>query len=140
MTLLYKLVGGLALLLAAYIGGRFDGSRIEQGAQARVERKARELTIQLEDARQESTLAHGKVEAKAQTQVREIYRETEKLVQAPAYTGLCVDAGGLRMLDDAASVANRKDRREPASGAAGATEGPTDGRQDDRGGLHPVDP
>lgn len=135
----YRIGLGLVALIGAYGFGRWDGARIEQNAHLRAERKAAEVTIQLEDARSESSAQFVQGQQIRATTVKEIYHETERLVRDPSFSGMCVDAGAVKLLDDAVAVANGKDRGAPVGDASGVPEGAADGHGDDGSGLRPVD-
>ncbi|GGZ32024.1 hypothetical protein [Asticcacaulis endophyticus] len=69
-------------------------------------------------------------ETQRQTAVKEIRRETERIIVRPVYRTICVDADGLRILDQAADLANAKpagNLAAPADTAAGTTESPPPG-------------
>jgi hypothetical protein len=97
----------------AGIGGFFYGTSVgsaqEQAAQKRADdardAAARKLQGQI-DAATERAQA---VEYARQGVVREIYNETQKVIEKPVYRNLCVDADGVGLLDRAASTANSED-------------------------------
>lgn len=97
----------------AGIGGFFYGNSVghaqEQAAQKRAEaaREAERKKLQGQiDAMSEA--AQTKEYAR-QGDVREIYNETQKVIEKPVYRNLCVDADGVGLLDRAAATANSED-------------------------------
>jgi|GEM_PF-701983 len=128
-------VAGLAFGGLMYIRGQSNG---EQAGAARAQLRASEI----ERARLEATRAlqgriddlakrQAAIESQRQTATREIHRETERIVETPVYRTVCVDADGVRLLDQAAAVANGDlSERGPAAddpAAAGAERAPDGG-------------
>lgn len=97
----------------AGIGGFFYGTSVgvaqEQAAQKRaddareVERKKLQGQIDASSERFQTS------EYARQDNVREIYHESQKVVERPVYRNLCVDADGVGLLDRAAATANSED-------------------------------
>lgn len=120
------LVGALAACVAG-IGGFAYGTRIgaaqEQAAQKRAddaadaEREKRQGQI---DAGAER---HQSAEYARQAKVREIYHETQKVIERPVYRSVCIDADGVGLLDRAADVANGKGFAGPAGAATDVAAG-----------------
>ncbi|MDC7675382.1 hypothetical protein [Asticcacaulis machinosus] len=66
-------------------------------------------------------------ETQRQTAVKEIHRETQRIIERPVYRTVCIDTDGLRILDQAADIANSKTTGylpEPADAASGIAESP----------------
>ena len=121
------LAGGAALaIMASAIGGFFvgkdagaDGVRsdllkkvaAETKAKDEAERKLGDLTLELVTRDQTR-----------QTTVREIYRETAKVVQNPVYRNVCIDADGVQLLERAAAAANGESAPAPSGGPAEAAD------------------
>lgn len=121
----YLYLGGalvaIAMLAAAYLFGRSDGKAIEVAAQARVE-----AAVKVEREQRETKLdlvggAAATKETARVENVREIYRESHTITERPVYRNVCVDADGMRLLDQAANVANGED---PGGAAAGTGKTP----------------
>ncbi|MDX3883620.1 MAG: hypothetical protein QHC65_04300 [Sphingomonas sp.] len=124
------ILGGVAALGAAYAGGRMDGRKIEQAGELRAERAAEKARRDMQGRIDASATASAAREVQRQTDVREIHRETEKIVERPVYAAACVDADGVRLLERAAAIANGERIAAPAGGpgeAADAAQG--DGRR-----------
>jgi len=106
---------------AAGIGGFFYGTGVgvaqEQAAQKRAddarEAERRKLQAQIDAATEQAQSA----EIARQGNVREIYHESQKVIERPVYRNLCVDADGVGLLDRAAAIANG----QAVPGAAGGT-------------------
>jgi hypothetical protein len=65
-----------------------------------------------------SAQAHQAREYARQTTVRDIYHESEKIIDRPVYGAACIDADGVRLLDRAAATANGQREPDPAGPAA----------------------
>lgn len=118
--------GGIAALLlisSAYLVGRHDGATIEIGKQAAVEAAVRKEEAKRQDLVDRGALAGAERETQRQASVKELYHETERVVERPVYRNVCDDADGLRILDQAAAVANGEDPGR-AAGGAGETAAP----------------
>jgi len=97
----------------AGIGGFFYGTSVgsaqEQAAQKRAddarEAERKKLQAQLDASTERAQAA----EYARQGNVREIYNETQKVIEKPVYRNLCVDADGVGLLDRAAATANSED-------------------------------
>ncbi|MFC0206435.1 hypothetical protein [Novosphingobium soli] len=121
------LAGALAACLAG-LGGFAYGTRVgiaqEQAAQKRADDAANAERQQLQAQIDAGGEAHQSAEYARQAQVREIYHETQKVIERPVYRNLCIDADGVGLLDRAADVANAKSVGEPAGAAAGTPASP----------------
>lgn len=103
------LAGGLALIAAlggAYAYGRSDGRALERDARVKAEKalvaeRDRRTTAL---AQADSTAATAEIER--QTTTREIRHEVERIIDRPVYRNVCIDADGLRILDNATAAAN----------------------------------
>ncbi|NLS28145.1 hypothetical protein S2M10_31540 [Sphingomonas sp. S2M10] len=125
MNPLLGLGGGIAALLllgGVYAFGRHDGATIQIGKQAAVEAAVRKEEAKRQDLVDRGALAGAERETRRQASVKELYHETERVVVRPVYRNVCDDADGLRILDQAAAVANGED---PGRAAGGAGEAPT---------------
>lgn len=113
--------GALASLVAfggGYLVGRGDGRDIEVAAQSRADRveEAAEQKLQAERDRQTRENRHGEISR--QGAVREIYRETQKIVDRPVYRNVCFDGDGVRLLDQGVENANGENRPVAADSPA----------------------
>jgi pectin methylesterase-like acyl-CoA thioesterase len=118
------LAGALALLgmlLGAYGSGRSDGRAIEVAKQAAVDAAVRKEQAKRAVIVDQAGAAAERRETERTANVREIYRETNTITERPVYRNVCVDADGVRLLDQAAAVANGGD---PERVPAAAREGP----------------
>lgn len=98
---------------AAGFGGFMVGVDVgvdrEQAARKRaddageIERRKAQASI---DA---STIRAQVAEQARQQSVREIYHESQKIIDRPVYRNVCVDAAGVGLLDRAAATANSDD-------------------------------
>lgn len=97
----------------AGIGGFFYGTSVgsaqEQAAQKRADDARDAAAKKLQGQIDASTKRAQAVEYARQGVVREIYNETQKVIEKPVYRNLCVDADGVGLLDRAASTANSED-------------------------------
>lgn len=118
--------GALAASLAG-IGGFAYGTRIgaaqEQAAQKRADTAADAVRAQLQGQIDASAGAHQSAEYARQSSVREIYHETQQVIDRPVYRNVCIDADGVRLLDRAASVANGEGLAGSAGPASDLAEG-----------------
>ncbi len=81
----------------------------EQAAQKRAD-DAREAERQKSQAQIDaSDQAAQSAEYARQGAVREIYHESQKIIERPVYRNLCVDRDGVSLLDRAAATANSDD-------------------------------
>ena len=95
--------------ICGFFYGNSVGHAQEQAAQKRADdaREAERKKLQGQiDAMSET--AQTKEYAR-QGNVREIYNETQKVIEKPVYRNLCVDADGVSLLDRAAATANSED-------------------------------
>jgi len=109
--------------IASFAYGVHVGAAQEQATQKRADdaREAERAKLQAQiDA---SAQQHQAAEYARQGAVREIYNESQKVVERPVYRTVCLDADGVGLLDRAAATANG----EPVAHAAGAAAAPADG-------------
>jgi len=103
------LAGALAACLAG-IGGFAYGIRVgvaqEQASEKRASDAAQAERQRLQRQIDASAEQHQAAEYTRQANVREIYHESEKVIDRPVYRNVCVDVDGVRLLDRAAAVAN----------------------------------
>ncbi|WP_288805683.1 hypothetical protein [uncultured Novosphingobium sp.] len=121
------LAGALASCVAG-IGGFFYGTLIgaaqEQAAQKRANDAAEAVRARLQGQIDASTERSQAAEYTRQANVREIYHESQKVVERTVYRNLCIDADGVGLLDRAADVANGQGVAGAAGGAAPAAQSP----------------
>ena len=95
--------------MGGYVHGLGVGHAQEQAAQKRVDdardAERRKLQGQIDAATERAQAA----EIARQSNVREIYHESQKVVERPVYRNVCVDADGVGLLDRAAAIANGED-------------------------------
>lgn len=122
------LAGALAACVAG-IGGFFYGTYVgtaqEQAAQKRADDATDVVREQLQGEIDAGAQAHQSTEYARQANVREIYRETQKVIERPVYRNVCVDADGVGLLDRAAAIANGEGVAGTAGPTTAAAEGPT---------------
>lgn len=127
LGLSHVVLTGALTASAAGIGGFFYGTSVgaaqEQAAQKRADDAARAERDRLQGQIDASTERSQAAEYARQTNVREIYHESQKVIERPVYRNVCVDADGVGLLDRAASVANGESVPGPAGAAPGAAEG-----------------
>ena len=128
LGLSHVVLAGALTASAAGIGGFFYGTGVgaaqEQAAQKRADDVARAERDRLQGQIDASTERSQAAEYARQTNVREIYHESQKVIERPVYRNVCVDADGVGLLDRAASIANGESIPSPADTAPGAAEGP----------------
>ncbi|QSR15616.1 hypothetical protein [Novosphingobium sp. KA1] len=116
------LAGALASC-AAGIGGFFYGTHVgaaqEQAARKRADDAAEAVRARLQGQIDASTERSQAAEYTRQASVREIYHESQKVVERPVYRNVCIDADGVGLLGRAADVANGTGVAS-AAGAPGA--------------------
>jgi wobble nucleotide-excising tRNase len=121
------LAGALAACVAG-IGGFAYGTRIgtaqEQAAQKRADDAAEAERTKLQGQIDSSAQAHQSAEYQRQANVREIYHESQRIIERQVYRNVCVDADGVGLLDRAASIANGEGVRELAGTASETAPGP----------------
>lgn len=124
------MAGALAACLAgiaAYVHGVGVGEARELAARKRADDAAEAVRRQLQGQIDATAQQHQAAEYARQSNVREIYHESQKIIERPVYRNVCIDADGVRLLDAAAATANGADLA-PASGpAAGAAQGAAGG-------------
>lgn len=109
-TILYG--AAVAITLAAfgsYAYGVGVGRAREQAAQHRADQAADKARGQLQDKIDIAAQASQQREYARQSIVREIHHESQKVIEHPVYSALCVDADGVGLLDRAAASANADD-------------------------------
>ena len=115
---------------AAGIGGFFYGTSIgvaqEQATQKRADDAREAERRKLQSKLDASSEAAQVKEYARQGSVREIYHESQKVIERPVYRSVCVDADGVGLLDRAAATANSED----LWGIAGDTRPITQGAAD----------
>lgn len=120
------LAGALAACLVG-IGGYVHGVRMgvaqEQAAQKRADKAANKIRNELQARIDASAENHQGQEYARQSAVREIYHESQEIVDRPVYRDVCVDADGVGLLDRAAATANGAGVGDPAGTAALAAGG-----------------
>jgi hypothetical protein len=115
---------------SAGVGGFFYGTSVgaaqEQAAQKRAD-DAREVERQKTQGQLDaSTESAQSAEYARQGSVREIYHESQKVIERPVYRNVCVDAAGVGLLDRAAATANSDDIWGVAGDTRPIAEGATD--------------
>lgn len=121
------LAGALAACLAGISGfayGTRVGAAREQAAQKRADAAAEAERAKLQGQIDASAQAHQSAEYTRQAKVREIHRETLKVIDRPVYRNVCIDADGVGLLDRAAAAANGKGVTGAAGQASGTAPGP----------------
>lgn len=123
----HVILAGALTASAAGIGGFFYGTRVgaaqEQAAQKRADDAARAERDKLQGQIDASTERSQAAEYARQSNVREIYHESQKVVERPVYHNVCIDVDGVGLLDRAADVANGKSVGLAAGAAAGTVQG-----------------
>lgn len=123
------LAGALAACIAgiaSFAYGVHVGTAQEQAAQLRETRAADAERLKLQGQIDASTMRAQAAEQDRQGAVREIYHESQKIIERPVYRNLCIDADGVGLLDRAAATANGE-RSSASAGDAGAPAiGPAD--------------
>lgn len=126
MTARFLLGAALAVCLIGIAGfayGVHVGAAQEQATQKRADdardAERRKLQAQIDASAQR----HQAAEYARQGAVREIYHESQKIIDRPVYRNVCLDADGVGLLDRAAATANG----EPVAIAAGNAAAPADG-------------
>ncbi|KFL45555.1 hypothetical protein IL54_0964 [Sphingobium sp. ba1] len=94
---------------AGFAYGLSVGAAQEQAAQRRADAARYAKRAKLQGQIDASTEQHQSAEYSRQNNVRTIYRESQKIVDRPVYSTLCVDADGVGLLDRAAATANGDD-------------------------------
>lgn len=121
------LAGALASCIAG-IGGFFYGTHVgaaqEQAAQKRADDAREAERRKLQGQMDAATERHQAAEFARQGDVREIYHESQKIIERPVYRNVCIDADGVRLLDRAAATANGDGVPGPAGAAPGVAESP----------------
>lgn len=121
------LVGALlavACAAGAFVYGTRVGVAQEQAAQKRANDAANAERRRNQDTIDALAERHQATEYARQANVREIYHESEKVIDRPVYRNVCIDADGIGLLDRATAIANGTGVGEPAGAAAGAALAP----------------
>lgn len=95
--------------MAGYVHGVGVGTAREQAAQHHADLQADKVRQQLQRQIDASVERHQITEQARQTNVREIYHESQKVIERPVYRNVCIDADGVGLLDRAAATANADD-------------------------------
>lgn len=97
----------------AGIGGFFYGTSVgvakEQAEQKRADDAREAERKKLQGQIDASSERFQTKEYARQDNVREIYHESQKVIERPVYRSVCVDADGVGLLDRAAATANSED-------------------------------
>jgi hypothetical protein len=104
--------------IGGYAYGVHVGTAQEQAAQKARDDARETLRQQAQGRIDTSAQAHQAREYARQTTVRDIYHESEKIIDRPVYGAACIDADGVRLLDRAAATANGQREPDPAGPAA----------------------
>ncbi|SLK09618.1 hypothetical protein [Novosphingobium mathurense] len=114
------LAGALAACLSG-IGGFAYGTRIglaqERAAQKRADDAADAVRRKLQGQIDASAERAQAAEFARQSSVREIYHESQKVIERPVYRNVCIDADGVRLLDRSAAIANAEGLGQPSGSA-----------------------
>lgn len=106
-------LGGALMACVAGFGGYVHGIGVgearEQAVQKRADDAADAVTKKLQSQIDASDERYQATEYGRQSSVREIYHETQKVIDRPIYRTVCVDADGVGLLDRAAGTANGTD-------------------------------
>lgn len=106
-------LGGALMACLAGFGGYVHGIDVgqarEQAAQKRADDAAAAVTKKLQSQINASDERFAATEHARQSSVREIYHESQKVIERPVYRAVCVDADGVGLLDRAAGTANGTD-------------------------------
>lgn len=114
----------IALLAGAYFGGRHDGAAVERDKAAAIATATAKLRADREQLMDKLGAAAADRETRRQLDVKEIVRESTRIVDRPVYRNVCVDADGVRLLDAAAAAAGADPGGEAGSAGAGAAGAP----------------
>ena len=127
LRLIWPYLLGGALLIGAYLWidhrGYARGKAHCEAVHAKAEAKALEAMHKAQAAIDALNGRLASTSTAQQAETREIYHETQTIVQRPAYALPCGDAAVAGLLDRAADNANRSLAGEPADPAAGTAEG-----------------
>lgn len=122
------LAGALVACLTG-IGGFAYGVQVgtaqEQAAERRADAKARAEQDTRQAQIDASAQQHQANEQTRQTKVREIYHESQKIIERPVYRTVCIDPDGVGLLDRAAAAANGEGLAPAAGAAPGPAQGPS---------------
>lgn len=121
ISLSHLALAGALAACAAGIGGYFHGVGVgvdqERSAQMRALAEADKVRKQLQAQIDASAEQFQSNEYARVANVREIYHESQKIIERPVYRNVCIDAAGVGLLDRAAATANGENLA-PASGDA----------------------
>jgi hypothetical protein len=112
--------------IGGYAYGVHVGTAQEQAAQKARDDARETLRQQAQGRIDTSAQAHQAREYARQTTVRDIYHESEKIIDRPVYGAACIDADGVRLLDRAAATANGQREPDPAGPADQPAAAPAD--------------
>jgi hypothetical protein len=123
-------LGGAIAACLAGVGGFAYGTRVgvaqEQAAQLRATRAADTEREKLQGQIDASTIRAQTAEQDRQSGVREIYHESQKIIERPVYGQRCVDADGVGLLDLAVATANAESGSLSSGPATAPANGPAD--------------
>lgn len=111
MLYTYVATGLIALAVGFGGGWKTQGWRWDAADKQRIEQEAKERQKQLDRAHTASTTFEGKRTAN-ETQYRTVTVTLEKIVDRPVYVNQCIDADGLRALND--QIARATDPGQPS--------------------------
>ncbi len=127
LGLSHVVLAGALTASAAGIGGFFYGTSVgaaqEQAAQARANAAADKVRDELQGEIDAHAEQRQSAEYTRQANVREIYHETQKIIDRPVYRNVCIDPDGVGLLDRAATIANGAGLSPSAGAATAATPG-----------------
>ncbi|ATI81466.1 hypothetical protein [Sphingobium yanoikuyae] len=129
MSVRLTLAAALAACLMGASGfayGVHVGTAQEQAAQKRADDAREAERAKLQAQMDASAQQHQAAEYARQGAIREIYHESQKVIEKPVYRSVCIDADGVGLLDRAAATANGEDPGASAGGARPIAHGPAD--------------
>ena len=115
--LVAALLAGLAL--GGTAGWQIQGWRRDSADAERVQAEARDAFRRAERA-DGAAVRHETTRAAIRAQQQIITREVERVVESPVYRDVCLDAGGLQLVAQAAAAAASASQPAPAVPAASA--------------------
>lgn len=92
--------------IGGFAYGVHMGTAQEQAVRKRADDAANAVRQSLQAQIDASTQARQSAEYTRQSNVREIYHDTQKVIERPVYRNVCIDADGVRLLGRAAATAN----------------------------------
>lgn len=112
--------------IGGFAYGVHMGTAQEQATRKRADDAAQAVRQKLQAQIDASTQAQQSAEYARQSNVREIYHDTQKVIERPVYRNVCIDADGVGLLNRAAATANAASigsaADTPAAAATGATQ------------------